>query len=80
MTPLNGSSLAVWRFAPLAPWRRRALEHLARRVPMQPERPGRFSNAHPFDVSGSANAVIQFHCVHPFQLLSEHCSLLLSEG
>jgi len=42
--------------------------------------PGRFSNAHPFDVSGSANPVIQFHCVHPFHLLSEHCSLLLSEG
>ena len=76
MTPLNGSSLGLigtdWWFAPLIPGRRRVLEHLAHRVPVQPEYPGRFPNAHPLNVAGSANPVIQLHCVHPFHLLSEH--------
>jgi hypothetical protein len=81
MTPLNGSSLGTaWWFAPLVPWRRRALGHLANGVAMQPEHPGRLSNAHPFDVAGSANPAIQPHCVHPLHLLSEHCSMLLNEG
>ena len=67
----------AWWFAPLVPGRCRILEHLAHGVPMQPEHPGRFTNAHPFDVAGSANPAIQLHCVHPFHLLSEHCQSIV---
>ena len=48
----------AWQPAPLLPWCYRVPEHLAHRVSMQPEQPGRLTDAHPLYVAGPANPTL----------------------
>ena len=58
---------AWWLFPPV-PGRCRVLQHLVDRTAVQPEHPGRLTDAHPFNEVGPTNSPVQIHGVHPSSL------------
>ena len=53
------------RSLPPVPRRDRVFQHLAHRVPVQPELPRRLPDAHPLHHHCPADPQIHFHLVHP---------------
>ncbi len=61
---------AAWQRLPAIPGRHRVLQHLAHRVPVQPEHTRRLARAHPLHHAGPAHPRVQLHFVHPLHLPS----------
>ncbi len=53
------------RRLPTVPGRRRVLQHLPHRVPVQPVHTRRLARAHPLHHAGPAHPPVQLHLVHP---------------
>ena len=60
--------------------RDRERQHLANRVPVQPEQPRRLTDAHPVDMAGASNTAVELHSVHTPGLPSEFLISSLKEG
>ena len=68
------------RPAPPVAWRKRERQHLAHRVPVQPEDTRRLADAHSFDVADTPDAQVEFHLVHTPGLPSVRSTSSLKEG
>ena len=74
-TPVRVQLRPARRRSSTIPGRRRVLQHLAHRVPVQPEHPRRLPRAHTIHHAGPAHPRVQLHLVHPSHLPSS-CSQL----
>ena len=74
-TPVRVQLGTARRRSSTIPGRRRVLQHLAHRVPVQSEHPRRLPSAHTIHHAGPAHPRVHLHLVHPSHLPSS-CSQL----